>query len=171
MDGMKHKNLVILLTVLLAVSSFISFPIVEKCSADPVLPKFYVDDDYDSSTPGWHVDHFDAIQDAIDNATEGDRIIVYAGTYSENLIINKTSLNVFGEDRDTTIISGGGSGDVVTISNGGVDFSTFTIKSSGSGVDNAVLKVNSGSAIITDNLIYNGQHGISISSCDKNKIY
>ena len=172
MDGMKHKNLVILLTVLLAVSSFISFPIIENCSADdPGLPKFYVDDDYDSSTPGWHDDHFDKIQDAIDNAAEGDRIIVYAGTYSEHLIINKTSLNVFGEDRDTTIVSGGGSGNVVTISSPSVDFSTFTIKSSGGGADNAVLKINSGSAIITDNLIYNGQHGISISNCDNNKIY
>jgi len=168
-DGMKSKTLVVILIVLLAVNGFTAFIYIKPVQA--VEPKFYVDDDYDGSTPGWQIDHFDKIQDAINKASEGDRIIVYDGTYPENLIINKTSLNVFGEDRDTTIINGGGTGDVVTISNGSVDISTFTIKNSGSDENDTVLKINSGSATVTDNIICDGGHGISISDCDNNKIY
>jgi len=104
MGGMREKNLVVLLTFLLTLSCFNLLYYVDNCSA--VEPKFYVDTTYDSGTPGWQVDHFDSIQDAINAASEGDRIIVYAGTYVENIIINKTSLDVFGEDRSLTTIDG-----------------------------------------------------------------
>ena len=52
----------------------------------------HLDDDYDSSTTGWGVTHFNSIQDAINKAHEEDRIIVYAGTYSENIEINKPEI-------------------------------------------------------------------------------
>jgi pectin methylesterase-like acyl-CoA thioesterase len=49
--------------------------------------------------------NYSTIQDAIDNASEGDTIFVYHGWYYEhNLAISK--LNLIGEDRDTTIIDG-----------------------------------------------------------------
>ena len=48
---------------------------------------------------------FKNIQDAIDFADEGDIVFVYSGTYYENVIINK-SINLEGEDMDTTIIDG-----------------------------------------------------------------
>ena len=166
-DGIKSKTLVILLIVLLVANCFISFTYIEKCTAS-VLPKFYVDDDYDSSTPGWQVDHFDEIQDAIDVAHSGDRIVVYKGDY-ENIVINKT-LDIFGENRDITTINGGGTGDVVTIS-AQVNISHFTIKNSGSNQGNAVVKVNSGNSIITDNIISDGEIGIFVNNSDNNLIY
>ena len=49
--------------------------------------------------------NYSYIQDAIDNASNGDTIFVYNGTYRENIIVNKT-LNIFGENKETTIISG-----------------------------------------------------------------
>jgi parallel beta-helix repeat protein len=45
------------------------------------------------------------IQDAIDNASDGDTVYVYSGTYYENVVVNKT-INLTGEDRDSTIIDG-----------------------------------------------------------------
>ncbi|MCX6666992.1 MAG: right-handed parallel beta-helix repeat-containing protein [Euryarchaeota archaeon] len=165
---MKSKTLVILLIILLATNCFISFPYIEKCTAS-VLPKFYVDDDYDSSTPGWQVDHFDEIQDAI-NKSNGDRIIVYSGTYNEKLTINNKT-DLFGENRDTVTINGGGSGDVVTISAQNVNISHFTIKNSGSNENDAVIKVNLGHSIITDNIISGGKQGISIDNNANNLIY
>jgi len=150
-DGMKSKTLILSIIILLALNCLISSTYIEKCKAS-VLPKFYVDDDYDINTPGWHIDHFDKIQDAIDNATSGDRIVVYSGTYYENIVINK-KLDLFGEDRDITIIDGNESGNVLTISATNVNISHFTIENSGSNENNAIIKINSGGSIITDNII------------------
>ena len=69
--GMKPRHLVILIIFTLISNCFITFNYVETLKAD-VLPKFYVDDDYDSSTPGWQIDHFKYIQDAIDASSAGD---------------------------------------------------------------------------------------------------
>ncbi len=49
--------------------------------------------------------NYTKIQDAIDNASDGDTIFVYSGIYYENLIINK-SITLIGENRETTIICG-----------------------------------------------------------------
>ena len=66
------------------------------------------------------------IQWAIDDANDGDTIYVRAGTYHENLIINKT-LNVMGDGPDKTFISGVAYQDVVIIRGDRVDFSGFNI--------------------------------------------
>jgi len=65
----------------------------------------YVDDDYNSSTPGWQYDHFNNIQNAINAVSENGTVHVYNGTYYENLIVNKT-INLIGEDQNNTIITG-----------------------------------------------------------------
>ena len=44
------------------------------------------------------------IQDAIDNAADGDTIYVFNRTYNENIVIDKT-IYLIGENRDSTIIS------------------------------------------------------------------
>jgi len=49
--------------------------------------------------------NYTKIQDAIENASDGDTIFVYNGTYHEKLIINK-SISLVGEDRTGTNISG-----------------------------------------------------------------
>lgn len=49
--------------------------------------------------------NYTKIQDAIDNASNGDTISVYNGTYHEKLIITK-SISLVGEDRAGTVISG-----------------------------------------------------------------
>ena len=58
---------------------------------------YYVDDDggYDFTT----------IQAAIDACISGDKIHVYAGEYTENLVID-VSITLIGEDPATTIIDG-----------------------------------------------------------------
>jgi hypothetical protein len=144
MDGMK-KVIIILIISAFFLHSINSVHYNSKnIVAESTLPKYFVDDDFNSSTPGWQDDHFDRIQDAIDEATSEDRIIVYEGTYEENIIIDK-AISLFGEDVDQVIIDGGQEGSVVTIDSSNVDFSTFTIKNSGTNATDAGIKIISSS--------------------------
>jgi parallel beta-helix repeat protein len=168
-DGMKPKQLAIVVILILISNCFLFSTYIEDCKAD-VLPKFYVDDDYNSSTPGWQIDHFDKIQDAINASSAEDRIIVYAGIYYERLIIDH-KLDLFGEDKNITIINGGDSGDIITINAEYTNISHFKISDSREGSLNTSIVINFGNTIITDNIISNGNNGIFLDYSDNNLIY
>ena len=70
------------------------------------------------------------IQDAIDNSNVGDTVLVYSGCYIENVVVNK-SINLVGEDKNTTIINGNGSGVVIDILADYIKISDFTITNGG----------------------------------------
>ena len=61
--------------------------------------------------------NYTRIQDAIDNTTGGDTVFVYDDNspYYERLVIDK-SINLIGENRNTTIVDGGGWKDVIYVS-------------------------------------------------------
>ena len=75
-------------------------------------------------------DDFYTIQEAINNAIDGDTIFVKAGTYYEHVIVNK-SISLQGEDVSTTIIDGNDTGHVVYIVRNDVNITGFTIRNSG----------------------------------------
>ncbi len=50
---------------------------------------------------------YSSIQNAIDNATEGDIIKVWEGTYEENVVVNKT-VSLIGNGSEVATIDGGG---------------------------------------------------------------
>jgi hypothetical protein len=78
---------------------------------------------------------FDTIGEAIAAASAGNHIDVSAGTYTENLVVEK-QLYLVGADENTTIIDGGGSGQVVRFTSGadGSDIRGFTIKNGEDGI-------------------------------------
>ena len=89
----------------------------------------YVDDDAD---PSWYnATQVRTIQEGINNASAGETIIVYNGTYNEHVVVNK-SVILRGENKSGTIIDAGGNGDGVYISANSVNFSGFTVQNSGS---------------------------------------
>ncbi|MCJ7571947.1 MAG: hypothetical protein MUO82_08745, partial [Candidatus Thermoplasmatota archaeon] len=51
--------------------------------------QIWVDNNYDSATPGWGVDHFNKIIDGINACPEGGIVLVEPGRYKELLNINK----------------------------------------------------------------------------------
>ena len=78
---------------------------------------------------GWDIivpDNYDSIQEAINNANDGQTIYVRSGVYPERLVINKT-LKIIGESRETTIIQGNG-GVLVEILSNNVTFSGFWLR-------------------------------------------
>ncbi|MGD8544973.1 MAG: pectinesterase family protein, partial [Candidatus Bathyarchaeota archaeon] len=85
----------------------------------------------------WTVDDdgpadFHSIQDAVNNASSGDSIYVYNGTYYEAVVIDETldALTLTGENRSNTIINGSGFqyiGPLVTILANNVTVSGFTV--------------------------------------------
>jgi parallel beta-helix repeat protein len=74
--------------------------------------------------------NYTSIQAAIDNATPGDTIYVWAGTYYENVVVNKT-VSIIGNGSKDTIIDGGGVEDVVKITADWVNVSGFKLINSG----------------------------------------
>ena len=107
------------------------------------------------SEPG----NYSKIQDAIDNASDGDAVYVYGGVYYENVVIHK-SISLIGENKYTTIIDSNGSGDVVKISDvNWVNISEFSIQNGGSDWEGSGISIRqSDYTIITNNLIHSNLH-------------
>jgi parallel beta-helix repeat protein len=70
---------------------------------NPPTSTIYVDDDFNSSTPGWGETAFNKIQDAVNFANPGDYIDVAAGNYTEQVTITK-SLSLVGAGKASTCI-------------------------------------------------------------------
>jgi len=104
--------------------------------------------------------NYTKIQDAIDDASDGDTIFVYddSSPYYENIDINK-SVNLIGEDKNTTIIDGMEKGDVIHVRANGTTVIGFTIQHGG-GQPGAGIFVYSSSNIISSNIIKNNVEGI-----------
>ena len=98
--------------------------------------------------------NYTRIQEAIDDANIGDTIFVYdeSSPYNENLVINK-SISLIGENKETTVIDGGSSGDVIWINFhvDGVTISGFILKNGKCGIH----FIESSHHTITDNIFLN----------------
>ena len=72
-----------------------------------------------------------SIQEAIDavETLDGHTIFVEAGVYDENIVVDK-SLSLIGEDKETTIIDGGGRGTVVRVAADDTVITGFIVRNS-----------------------------------------
>ena len=109
------------------------------------------------------------IQDATDNATDGDFIFVYNGIYYENIIINK-SIKLTGEKMEKTIIDGNYSNFVINILSHKVILSNLTIRNSGGYNSNAGIIIRSETNSINNCLLFRTKSGIVINHTNKNEI-
>jgi len=130
---------------------------------DVVSHDVWVDDDYNDSTPGWNIDHFNSIQDGINVASDNGTVYVFNGVYNENIVIDKT-INLFGESKEGTIIDGNGGSSVVNVIGGRVNISNFTIRN---GLYFGIYLSNSMKSTIKNNIIYdNPNFGIYLYYSD-----
>jgi parallel beta-helix repeat protein len=108
---------------------------------------------------------YPTIQAAIDAASSGSTIKVSSGKYFEHLVIDKP-LKLIGEDKNTTIINGSGSGSCVHITADNVEISGLTIRNSFYG---AYLE-SSNESILDKNIISDNEEGIYLINSNNNMI-
>jgi parallel beta-helix repeat protein len=109
--------------------------------------------------------NYTEIQDAIDDASDGDTVFVYNGTYYENVIVNKT-INFLGEDKDKTVINGYSYNHCIDVISDWVNVSGFsTIKGDGTGI-----QIHSNHTSIIDNIISDNWFGIYLYDSHNNII-
>jgi parallel beta-helix repeat protein len=156
------RKLVFVLCLLLLLSSsvYVRFNRVEVASDD--YPVHNIDTRLDYVT----------IQEAIDapETLDGHTIFVETGIYYEQVTINK-SINLQGEDRETTIVDGNKTGTVVYVTSSNVTVSGFTVQNSGSDdIDSGIYVYSSNDNNISLNIVTNNNIGIHLHFSDINTL-
>ena len=108
---------------------------------------------------------FTGIQDAIDNASDGDTIIVYFGIYYENVVVYK-SVTLRGVGQP--VVDAGGEGYAITLSADGITLEGFYV--SNSSWRGAGIKIIYSNNTITGNNASNNNLGISLYTSSNNTI-
>ena len=104
------------------------------------------------------------IQDAIDNASDGDQIRIWNGTYYEDIIVNKSIL-LLGNSTSSTIIEGKGTGVSIIIQSSDVRLANISINNKPININGAYgLHIYQESNITIDNCyFYYSTRGADIS--------
>jgi parallel beta-helix repeat protein len=110
--------------------------------------------------------NYSSIQDAIDDATDGDIVYIYSGTYYENIVVNK-SISISGEDSETTIIDGSGIGDVISVVADWVNISGLKLI----GGESGILLEDVHNCSIYSNDVWGNGNGIVLEFSSENNIF
>ncbi len=112
-----------------------------------------------------------SIQSAINKASEGDRIIVKSGTYSERLNITK-KLIIIGVDsgKGLPVVDAKEKRSAITLFVDGIWLEGFSIVNSGNSWQDAGIKVFSDYNLIRGNILNNNSYGIYLSDSANSRI-
>ena len=117
--------------------------------------------------------NFSSIQAAIDNASSGNIVFVYNGTYRENILVDKT-LIIQGEKQNETVIDGRGFGVVVNVTANWTIVRSLTIKNSGPegypNPDSALKLYRVNNCSIADCRLEHNMYGICLFYSHNNRI-
>jgi len=115
--------------------------------------------------------NYTRIQDAIDNASNGDTVFIYndLSPYYENVHINK-SIQLIGENKSTTCIDAQYNGTVIEIHADNVTVTNLCLQHSGRDMNAGIALYGSG-CDISNNIITEDFHGISVYFANNNSIH
>ena len=147
----KHLIRIMIGLVLVFAGSIVLMQFLSNAEADTIIVAKDGNGDYEN------------IQDAIDAAVDGDTILVYEGTYFENVVVNKR-LDLIGSGPANTTIDGGGSGSTVSIQRY-ANISDFRITGAEVSSAEAGIKIQAWYVNITNvNCSGNGNWGIHLGT-------
>jgi parallel beta-helix repeat protein len=112
---------------------------------------------------------FTKIQDAINASSGGDTILVFNGSYYENVVVNKT-INLTGEDMNYTIVDGKGTGKVIHITADYVNITSLTLTGAGNDYKDAGISIDSNHNTISNNNVSNNKFGIFLNYSNENNL-
>ena len=116
---------------------------------------------------------FTSIQNAIDQAQENDSIVIYSGTYSETLVVDKPlSISSFSADPENVVITSNNSfAPIIHITADNVRVKGLTIAGDASNPPVAGIYIgNAKNSVVSNNIISNTQDGFYIESSSDNEI-
>jgi len=174
-----RKGLVIGIMVLFVGASVVPSVLSEEAQkkSDFVIMQttWYVDDDNCPGPGNGTIDNpFCKIQYGIDNASDGDTIYVFNGTYYENIVIDK-SIILLGENKDTTIVDGNGKGDVALLTADNTCISNLTLQNGGTGqelenLNDASLEIIADDTVVENMICLSTNYGMWLRSSNNNII-
>lgn len=117
-------------------------------------------------------ENYTKIQDAIDNAIDGDTIYVYSGTYNEWIRLHKQLFikGIKKPAKDFPIINGGNDHDTVIIYSDGCYFEDFKVRNGDGGFLEKGITLRSDNNIINNCVIYHTGWAIFLESACNNTI-
>ena len=123
-----------------------------------------------ASATNWSVDgsggaDFIRIQDAINKASDGDRIIVHSGVYHENVIVDK-SVTLKGVGQP--VVDANCSGSAISLTEDRITLVGFNATNSGSGRGDVGINVTSNNNTITGNNVSSNNYGIRLDNSSNN---
>ncbi len=160
-SGLEAKRASLVMTALVIISTF-------------YLALTIIPDNVEATTRyvgGTGPGNYTNIQHAITEADPGDTIFVYGGTYNEDVSVYKP-LTLIGENKDTTIIHGSGTSDVVLVTVDGVTVTGFTAENGGHAFDEAGIRLFFvRNCHVFDNRVRNNDFGITLRQSSFNNIH
>jgi len=112
------------------------------------------------------VEQNESLQAAIYGANPGDTILVNAGTYHENLYLNKSLIL---QGVGMPVIDGNGKDQVITLASGDSSLIGFIIKNSSKSSENdGGIIISSNNNTIKRNIVENSSSAIFLSNCSNN---
>jgi parallel beta-helix repeat protein len=126
--------------VLLGMAVMLSIAFTPSVSGNGPTTRIVDDDDAGHQWSGYTV-----IQDAVNASIFGDIILVYNGTYNEDVIVD-VGITITGNGSDDTHVVGSGTDNVFDLDYNGITLSGFNVSNSGSG-DYGGITVNSNSDV------------------------
>jgi parallel beta-helix repeat protein len=125
-----------------------------------------------ASAANWTVDgsggaDFTGIQDAINNASDGDTILVHSGVYHENVVVDK-SVTLRGVGHP--VVDAGGKRHAITLAADGIKLVGFTATNASSYRHAGIMVTSKNNTITGNNASNNNGDGICLASSSNNTI-